>query len=325
VPTDLPPYAELPVTEGAPKGSSWGVWGDGDVFGTLNLLTPEGVRGATASIRTGRVFALNLELELPDPPAFGRDAMVHEVTGADGNSSDDIIRVWNTQASSQWDGFRHVRSPAHGAYSGIPEGEHGIHHWARRGLAGRAVLADVARWREAEGRPIEAGEREEITVDDLEATLAHQGSIVETGDVFLFRTGWTTWYRGLDAAARAAWVADGNPAAGLLAHEDTAAWLWDHHVAAVGSDGPALEAWPIRLMMGERTSRAALADPAHAAAMFLHFSLLPLLGMPIGELFDLDALAADCATTGTWDSFFTSAPINLQNGVASPPNALCIR
>src|SRR5438552_3236391 len=37
----LPSYADLPVKAGAPPGSSWGLWGDDDVLGTLNLLTPE--------------------------------------------------------------------------------------------------------------------------------------------------------------------------------------------------------------------------------------------------------------------------------------------
>ena len=53
---------------------------------------------------------------------------------------------------------------------------------------------------------------------------------------------------------------------------------------------------------------------------FVHRSLLPLLGMPIGELWDLDALAADSAQDGTWDSLLTSAPLNLRGGVASPPH-----
>jgi kynurenine formamidase len=299
------------------------VWGEADHLGTLNLLTVERVQAAKSSIRTGRVFAFNLELELPDPPTFGRSALVHEVIG-DGNSSDDIIREWNTQTSSQWDGFRHVRSPAHGAYSGIPEAEHGIHFWARRGLAGRAVLLDVARWRQTEGRPIRPGERDVITTADLDATAAHQGTAIETGDVLL-RFGWTTWYRGLDAAGRADWVTAGHPIAGMEACEATAAWLWDHRVAAVAADCPSFEAWPPPIVTGPRTNRQALADPAHSAEMFLHFNLLPLLGLPIGELFDLDALAEDCAAAGTWDAFFTSAPINLQNGVASPPNALAIR
>ena len=50
-----------------------------------------------------------------------------------------------------------------------------------------------------------------------------------------------------------------------------------------------------------------------------------LLGIPLGELWDLDALADDCSAARTYDCFFTSAPLNMPNGVASPPNAIAVR
>jgi hypothetical protein len=42
-------------------------------------------------------------------------------------------------------------------------------------------------------------------------------------------------------------------------------------------------------------------------------------------MFALDSLAADCAADGRYECLFTSAPLNLPAGVASPPNALAIR
>jgi hypothetical protein len=57
----------------------------------------------------------------------------------------------------------------------------------------------------------------------------------------------------------------------------------------------------------------------------MHFRLIPLLGMPIGELWWLDDLAADCAEDGVYEFFFTSAPLNVPGGVGSPPNALAIK
>jgi len=44
-----------------------------------------------------------------------------------------------------------------------------------------------------------------------------------------------------------------------------------------------------------------------------------------GEMFDLSALAADCATDGRYACLFVSAPLNIPRGVASPPNALAIK
>ena len=71
-PPQLPSYDDLPVRAGAPAGAAWGVFGDDDEVGTINLLTPERVIAATSSIRTGKVFALNLPINIPDPPLFTR-------------------------------------------------------------------------------------------------------------------------------------------------------------------------------------------------------------------------------------------------------------
>jgi Putative cyclase len=304
----LPSYDQLPVRDGAPPGSSWGVWGDHDVFGTLNLLDAERVLAAARSIRTGKVFALNPSLALPDPPLFGRARVRHEVTGELGGGHDDLYHDWNTQSSAQWDGFRHFAHRDHGHYGGVPDQEHGIHFWAERGIVGRAVLADVARWRDQDGRPIRQGEGDPITADDLRGCLDAQGTTVETGDILLLRTGWMGWYRTLDPNARADYASERMAPSPGLSGLDVPAMLWDLHIAAIAADNPAVEVIP----MG-------------TGGAMLHVDFLPLLGIPLGELWELDALADDCAATGTYDSFFTSAPLNMPNGVASPPNAIAVR
>ncbi len=91
--------------------------------------------------------------------------------------------------------------------------------------------------------------------------------------------------------------------------ERTAAWLWDHHVAAVAADNLALEAMPLSFEEGK----------------FLHFWLIPCFGMPIGELWWLDDLARACAGDGRWVFQLVSAPLNVRGGVGSPPNAIAIR
>lgn len=323
---DLPAYADLPVRPGAPPGSSWGLWGDDDRLGTLNLLTPERAAAAARLVRRGATFALNAGIHEPDPPLFGRARPVHEVLGVhDGPSHDDVLHSWNTQSSSQWDGLRHIRHPVHGWYGGHPDGFHGIDAWAERGLVGRAVLADVARWREAEGRPLRPDEPDAITPDDLRSTLAAQGTEVEVGDVLLVRTGWLGWYRGLDPGRRAELAADGHRNPGLHPGEATAELLWDLHVAAVASDNSSLEVWPIGATHDPAELEAIRSDPDRRPEIFVHQRLIPLLGLPIGELFDLDALAADCAADGRWVGLFTSAPLRIPSGVASPPNAVVVR
>jgi len=318
--SDLPAYDDLPVRPGAPAGSSWGVWGDDDRFGCLNLLRPDRVVDAARLVVKGSVFALNLELHLPDPPLFGRAAPKHEVLGVGGH--DDVL-TFNTQSSSQWDGFRHVASH-HGHYNGIADEEHGIHLWAERGIAGRAVLADVARWREADGRPIRAHDADPISPDDIEATLHAQGSELAEGDILLLRTGWLSWYRGLDAEARSA-TAGQLRAPGIQPGRATARWLWDRHIAAIGADNPAVEVWPPGALMTKEERDRVRADPEQGPELFVHLSLLPLLGLPLGELWDLDALAADCDEDGVYEGLFTSAPLRVVGGVASPPNALVLK
>ncbi len=294
------------------------------MFGCLNLLGAEGVQAGLATVQRGDVFPLDLELELPDPPLFSRSAFQHIVHDF-GLGHDDELVGWNTQRSSQWDGFRHMRHPHVGFYNGIADEDHGIHHWARRGIAGRGVLADVARWRASTGRPLDAGAADEITVDDLRATLEAQGTEVQTGDVLLLRTGWLSWYRDLDGEARATLAEHSTGGAcGLRRGRETAAGLWDLHIAAVAADNPSLEVMPFGSWDPEVVATWP-DDPEAAADTMLHFSLLPLLGLPIGELFDLDALARDCADDGRYTLFLTSAPLNLHRGVATPPNAVAIK
>ena len=49
------------------------------------------------------------------------------------------------------------------------------------------------------------------------------------------------------------------------------------------------------------------------------------MGLVQGQNFDLEALAADCAEDGRYEFLLTSAPLHLEGGVASPPNALAIK
>ncbi|MCZ7537012.1 MAG: cyclase family protein [Acidimicrobiia bacterium] len=330
----LPHYSDLPRVAGLP--SSWGLWGDAgtDRLGCLNLLTPERVVDAATLVRRGAVFPLNWSMGLPDPPLFGRDRLVHEVTGGDESiGHDDILDRWNTQSSSQWDGFRHIRntaarteSPGTGHYGGVPDREHGIDHWARRGIVGRAVLCDIGRFRESQGRALRHDTPDVIGPDEITQCLAAQGSAVREGDVLLMRTGWTAWYEQQSAGVREALAQPGGLAApGLAPGERTAEVLWDLHIAAIGTDTPAVEVWPLGSHLEPDEVEAVRSDPRRSHEVFVHTLLLSMLGLPLGELWDLDALAADCAEDGRFDCLFVSAPLNLPAGVASPPNALAVK
>src|SRR5947209_4026061 len=105
--TELPDYDSLPVDPTHPAGAAWGLWGPEDELGLLNLLTPERVANAARLVQSGKAFAMNWDLELPDPPLFNRQRLEHTITGAGRLIHDDVYHNFNTQSSTQWDGFSH--------------------------------------------------------------------------------------------------------------------------------------------------------------------------------------------------------------------------
>jgi len=111
---------------------------------------------------------------------------------------------------------------------------------------------------------------------------------------------------------------------GLVQARETVAWLWDHRIAIAASDNLGVEAIPSTpgSPFVSAYDRAAGTDPIHAGLM--HPTLIALLGLCLGELWDLEALAADCAATGRYACFVTCKPLNLVGGVGSPANAMAI-
>lgn len=323
----LPCYRELPVVQGAPPGSSWGLWGPDDRLGCLNLLTPERVASGLAAVTDWCVISLNLAVDFFDPPLFDRPRVQHVIRALRAGH-DDELNHFNPQASTQWDGFRHIRHPLYGFYNGLPSEGHGVAEWASRGIVGRAILADVDRWRASQGRPIVHDQSDTIDTDDIVGALQSQGSSVEVGDVLLIRTGWLTWYRGLDAVSRDS-AAKGEiqeqRSCGLSPSPRMTEFLWDLHISALAMDNPAVEVWPWGANLNPDERAAIFADPSRLPEIGLHLSLIPLLGLPLGELWDLDALAAASERDGRYECLLSSAPLSVVGGVGSPANALAIR
>lgn len=56
----------------------------------------------------------------------------------------------------------------------------------------------------------------------------------------------------------------------------------------------------------------------------LHSYLVSMMGMPIGELWDLKALSEYCAMVKKYSFLLTSIPLNVPGSIASPPNAIAI-
>ena len=205
VPGQLPTYKQLPVVASNPPKTAWGLFGPDDNVGMFNLQTADRIVAAARLVKKGAVFAMNWEQEKPNPPLYGRGKFRHTVFREIpiGNHGDDVLDNFYTQASSQWDGLTHVGDFEHGFWGGVTNAHLresgdktrlGIDHWAKRGIAGRAVVLDVGRYLASQGRPLNCGERIDISVADLEATRAAQGVEFEDGDVWLIHTGWISWY-----------------------------------------------------------------------------------------------------------------------------------
>lgn len=316
---DVPRFADLPVSPSAPPHSSWGVWADGDLLGCWNHVDDDATRRGAAAVRKGRTF----RLDAPHDPSLtrfmARTPLEHRIEPIMGVAWDDVVDSFNTQGSTQWDGFGHFGSPVHGHYGGLDRTGHGVHHWAERSFATRGVVADVARWCERRGRTFDAAGGEMLPADDLLAVLDDQGSVVEPGDVLLIRFGWMGWWRDGGSSAGLGMVQPG-----IEPSVRAAEVLWDLRIAAVGCD-PSLDPIPGKWAgLTAPPTPEQLADPAFALGLSLH-NVLPFLGLSIGEFFDLDALAADCADDGDWYCMVTTAPMQLPGGVATPANAIAVR
>lgn len=310
----MPEYDNLPVTADGAR-SAWGLFGEDDNVGLLNFQTPERVAAAARLVRTGRMFPLNAPIDAFSPPIYAaRGVPRHGVVHPRGTIVfDDVWDNFYPQASSQWDSLGHVGYDVDAFYNGATEDDVmsgrrcGIEHWAKRGIAGRAVLLDMVATLAEDGRPFEPGSSTAFSVEDLEMARARSKVEYQPGDVVLVHTGYAAWYLGLPAARRARQT---GSAPGIASGEDMLRYLWDSHVAAIASDTFAVEVFP-----------TTLGDPTR----FLHRSLIGQFGMALGELWWTQDLAGDCAADGIYEMFLSSAPLHAPGGIGSPANALAIK
>ncbi|PIL33200.1 hypothetical protein GSI_04650 [Ganoderma sinense ZZ0214-1] len=318
---ELPPFKEF-------AGCAWEVWGKDDELGTVNLLTPEVVKEAAKEIKTGKSVCLNWPINFPSKPVFNRIAPEHDIMFKPGFGAvhDDHLHI-NTQSGTQWDGLRHFGLQHHGLFyqnthkSFFKVGsldiqdptnidrdliKFGIHNWAQHGICGRGVLLDMVKfYTDKFGRlPYDPFATHPITLEDMLAAAKAEGVTFQPADILILRVGFIQRYYGATQEERDGLPKKPETFAGIEQTEDMKRFLWDNHFAAIASDQPALECWP----------------PAEGVR-HLHSTLIGLWGMPIGEFFDLEALSKQCAETGRYTFFFSSWPLNVLGGVASPPNA----
>lgn len=320
--TDVRPDTEEKerlVAELAPRLCNWERWEPDDGLGALSLVD-EGKRlEASAAIRSGVAISLGFELQpgVPQPPGSGRLNPQHVMTelptaaafeSGESVFADDML-IMAVHAATHWDALSHC---FHGGamYGGISAYEvtatDGAAHndivpVARR-LVTRGVLADVARHRGVEVLAPGHG----IGADELADTLAAQGVEVRPGDALLVRTGL------LGATVRSgAWTefaqcGENVPNTPGIA-VDALPLLHELGVCAIACDN-----WAVEQLTG-----GGPLFPVHELA-------LVYMGMPLGENFELDALADACAAAGRWDFFFAGQPLPIRGGVGGAVNPIAV-
>jgi len=163
----------------------------------------------------------------------------------------------------------------------------------------RGVLADVAGHLGVDSLEPD----HHITVEELEATLASQRVEIRTGDALLVRTGHLGRVRREGDWER--FVQHDEPGLGW----DSLPWLHEREIAAVACDNWAFEVIP---------SGAPLPLPIHAIGIVY-------MGLLVGEIFELDALAEACRADGVWAFLFCAPPLPFTGAVGSPVNPLAVR
>jgi kynurenine formamidase len=317
-----PTNAEGAINEAAKRYSNWGRWGEDDVLGTLNFLDEAKRREGAALVRRGVSFSLSQRFDMNGPQKGWRRRTnpVHTMldTGTDAaldnqgfphgiGGADDVIAM-PLQCSTQWDGLGHIFD--HGkAWNGrdaaktvTSDGDlvTGIEHMAPY-VAGRGVLLDA-------GRVIgdERGELPDgfaITEEHLTATAEAHGVAVGRGDIVVVRTGRLT------RARREGWGDyAGGDSPGLSF--TTAGWLHTSEIAAIATDTWGFEVRP---------------NEFDGAFQPLHQVVIPNMGLLIGEMWDPDALADDCASDGVYEFWLTAAPLPITGAVGSPVNPVAVK
>ncbi|KAF3914131.1 hypothetical protein AA313_de0207623 [Arthrobotrys entomopaga] len=329
--TSFPNRRDLPKIPGAPDDAAW-VWGSEDYIGRLNLLTPARVQAAAQEIKTGEMARLDLPLNVPQQPGFGREPFKHTIKTLVENVAYDDIYDMNTQSGTQWDGFRHfAHIPTLTFYNNTkgsdisgPNANHkcSVHHWSSHGFSGRAVLLDYRSYADSIGVKYDTATPHAISLEDLRACGKHQGidirpasqgGDIRIGDILLIRSGWVEDYYKRSPEERARLALRGHDShggeqqwAGVKQEEAMIDWLHDCYFSAVGGDAPSFERWPT------------------PEKYYLHEYILALWGMPLGEMLDLEKCSELAKKNKRWTFFLSSAPANCPGGVSTHVNGTAI-
>jgi kynurenine formamidase len=308
------------VLEIAHRRRNWNRWGENDQLGTVNFIDPQCVIHAASLVRQGKVIscALPYDEHGPQNGGFGRVNPIHVMLQDGGDAafgaqdhlaglrySDDAVYM-PLQSGTQWDALAHIFYDGK-MYNGYEQERvnsqgtsvNGIEQYADK-IVSRGVFLDIPRHRGVNW--LQPGEG--ISGDMLAACVKSEGLAPKRGDIILIRTGAMAMVRSTGEWGTYA----GGDAPGL--DLSGAEWLCENEVAGVATD-----TWGMEVRPNETDD---IFQP-------LHVVLIVNAGMLIGEIFDFEALAADCANDGVYEFMFVGPPLPFTGAVGSPLNPLAIK
>jgi kynurenine formamidase len=315
---DAPDMTE--VLADAPK--NWGKWGEDDEVGALNYLTADEVMRGVQHIRQGQVFTLQRLIGDPkgDPVWPGRSPAVRtmlldESTWDSAEApqfpgglhyADDKIDAF-LQGSTQYDALGHVwydgqiwnGYDARSTVGGMDKAS--VEPIAQRGVVGRGILLDMARFRGKD--TLDKGET--FTHEDLVACAEAQGTRIEQHDILVIRTNFLQLFFDQGDA-----FYEGFNEPGLVYSPELVRWFQDMEIPNLVTDTIANEV---------------TYDPNNGTALPLHCALMRNLGVTLTEICDLEKLAESCASDGQYTFLYAAAPLKVHQATGSPVNPLAIK
>jgi kynurenine formamidase len=242
--------------------------------------------------------------------------------------ADDVVTL-SLQYSTQWDSLAHVGAEFDADGDGVEEGVYyngyragidlvgpqddaagdggthrafarhlGLEHMAFHGVQGRGVLIDLRHHIGDEWRG--------VNLDLLREIMAADNVTVEPGDMLLLHTGFSTrileWNRNPDPRKL-------FTTCSYLDARDEALldWIAESQISALVADNYAVEG-----LLGKDR------DPSRHSFLPIHHLCLFKLGVPLGEMWYLDELAAFLRERGRSRFLLTAPPLRLPGIVGSP-------
>lgn len=308
------------VLEKSRQYRNWGQWGADDELGSGNYVTEERIAAAASLVKRGRVFSLALPLDSEGPMTgdLGRINPVHIMMqdGGDIESgaqdhlptlryTDDAVYLV-LQCSTQWDALAHIyhEGKMYNGYGTDAVNSQGAKKNSitnmRDKAVGRGVLLDIPRYKGKQW--LETSEQ--INLEDLEGCAAAQNVEVGEGDFVLVRTGQL-----LERRTAGEWGDfAGGPAPGLAV--SAADFFCPRHVTAVATDTWGTEVLP---------------NQTEGVWQPLHIIMLVNAGIYLGEMWDMEELATDCADDGVYEFMLVAQPLTVTGSVGSPVNPQAIK